>query len=239
MNRHPWGGYLLTPADKSVLLNTQYMPSRIVPFANSEFYHVFNRGVAKMPIFINFFDYRRFIRTMLYYQIEGPKPKFSRFFPAITPLNEKNKIVKIICYCFMPNHFHFLLQQVRDGGITEFVSRLSNSYTRYYNTKNKRIGPLLQGEFKSVYVESNEQLLHVSRYIHLNPLVGYLVKNLEAYRWSSYLEYIGLSNTDTCSKEIILDQFKSTDEYKQFVRDREDYGKQLEAVKHKLLDYEE
>lgn len=192
-----------------------------------------------MPIFRNVFDYRRFINTMIYYQIEGPKPKFSRFLPSTTILNKKNKIVEIVCYCLMPNHFHFLLKQTRDGGITEFVSKVSNSYTKYFNTKNRREGPLLQGEFKSVYVESNEQLLHLSRYIHLNPLVGYLIKDLEDYKRSSYLEYLGVSNTDICSKAIIMDQFKSTSEYRQFVLDREDYGKQLEAIKHQLLDFEE
>lgn len=215
------------------------MPSRVTPFVNSEFYHVFNRGVARMPIFLNSFDYKRFIKTMVYYQIEGPKPKFSRFSPTGNTLNEKNKIVEIVCYCLMLNHFHFLLKQTKDGGITEFVSKLSNSYTRYFNVKNKRIGPILQGEFKSVYVESNEQLLHLSRYIHLNPLVGYLVKNLEAYKWSSYPEYIGMSNSTICSKGIILNQFNSAHDYKEFVLDQEDYGKKLETIKHRLLDYGE
>jgi putative transposase len=214
------------------------MPSRTFPFVNGEYYHIYNRGVAKMPIFTNFFDYRRFTKSMIYYQIEGPKPKFSRFVPASVPLNEKNKIVEIVCYCLMSNHFHFLLMQKKDGGITEFVSKLSNSYTRYFNVKNKRVGPLLQGEFKSVYIESNEQLLHVSRYIHLNPLIGYLVKDLDWHRWSSYPEYIGIGNTEVCSKDIILDQFKSREDYRQFVLDQEDYGKQLEIVKHQLLDYE-
>ena len=192
-----------------------------------------------MPIFRNVFDYRRFIKTMTYYQIEGPKPKFSRFLPSTTILNKSNKIVEIVCYCLMPNHFHFLLKQIRDGGITEFVSKVSNSYTKYFNTKNRREGPLLQGEFKSVYVETNEQLLHLSRYIHLNPLVGYVVKDLEDYRWSSYLEYLGIYNTDICAKSIIVRQFKSVDDYKRFVLDREDYGKKLEAIKHQLLDFEE
>jgi len=176
---------------------------------------------------------------MIYYQIAGPKPKFSRFSPSSISLNEKDKIVEIVCYCLMPNHFHFLLKQIKDGGISEFISKLSNSFTRYFNTKNERIGPLLQGEFKSVYVESNEQLLHLSRYIHLNPLVGYVTKDLETYRWSSYLEYLGMTNADICFKEIILDQFKSVNDYRQFVLDQEDYGKRLEAIKHQVLDYEE
>ena len=136
----------------------------------------------------------------------------------------------------MPNHFHFLLQQKVDGGITDFVSKISNSYTKYFNTKNQRIGPLLQGEFKSVYIETNEQLIHVSRYIHLNPLVSFLTDNLETYQWSSYLEYLKEVKNNTCSKGIILDQFKSPQDYKQFVLDQENYGKKLEMIKHQLLD---
>ena len=99
-------------------------------------------------------------------------------------------IVDIGAYCLMPNHFHILLQQLQDNGISTFVRKLLNSYTRYFNTKNERIGPLFQGQFKAVRVESDEQLLHLTRYIHLNPLVGYVVKDLRNFEWSSYLDYI-------------------------------------------------
>lgn len=193
-----------------------------------------------MPIFHNSYDHSRFIKTLLYYLIEGPKPKFSIFAPTVTNLDTTKKIIEIVCYCLMPNHFHFLLKQMRDNGITEFVSKLSNSYTKYFNTKNNRVGPLLQGEFKSVHVETNEQLLHLSRYIHLNPIVSYKTKDLNAYRWSSYLEYVGSTKNSTiCNKEIILDQFKSKNQYRQFVLDQEDYGKKLEMIKHQLLDFED
>ena len=215
------------------------MPARAVPFVNAEYYHIFNRGVAKMPIFNNFYDYKRFIKTMIYYSIEGPKPRFSVFTPTTTILDTSRKIVDFICYCLMPNHFHFLLRQRRQGGITEFVSKLSNSYTKYLNIKNNRIGPLLQGDFKAVHIETNEQLLHVSRYIHLNPLVGYVTRDLDTYRWSSYIEYVNDIGNEICDKKIILDQFRSKKEYKHFVLDQEDYGKRLEMIKHQLLDYEE
>ena len=190
-----------------------------------------------MQIFNNFHDYNRFIKTMLYYAVEGPKPRLSIFAPTTTILND-NKIVDIICYCLMPNHFHFLLKQKRDGGITEFISKLSNSYTKYFNVKNERVGPLLQGEFKSVHVDTDEQLIHLSRYIHLNPLVGYVTKNLDDYRWSSYPEYTGEVDRKTCAKEIVLDLFKSKEDYINFVLDQADYAKTLEAIKHQLLDLE-
>jgi len=212
------------------------MPSRAIPFINTEYYHVFNRGVAQMPIFHDKADYKRFMRTMLYYAVEGPKPRFSLFSPLGTPLDINKKLVEIICFSLMPNHFHILLQQKRDRGITEFVSKLSNSYTKYFNTKNKRSGPLFQGEFKAVHIETDEQLLHLSRYIHLNPLVSFITKNLETYSWSSYKEYLGITDAATCFKEIILNQFKSLRDYKQFVLDQGDYGKKLEMIKHQTLE---
>lgn len=192
-----------------------------------------------MPIFNNSYDYNRFMKTTLYYLIDGPKPRFSIFSPTTQLLNAEKRIVEIVCYCLMPNHFHFLLQQKRDAGITEFASKLTNSYTKYFNIKNRRVGPLFQGEFKSVYIETNEQLLHLSRYIHLNPLVDYVTKYLENYKWSSYIEYINSSINGACQKDIILNQFKSRNDYKQFVLDWEEYGKKLEVIKHQLLDFEE
>ncbi|MFZ5366375.1 MAG: transposase [Patescibacteria group bacterium] len=213
------------------------MPSRIMPFVDGEYYHILNRGIAQMPIFTRYRDHQRFIKTMLYYQIEDPKPRFSFFSPSTKLINSTKKIIYFVCYCLMPNHFHFLLQQVREGGITEFISKLSNSYTKYFNTKYKRNGPIFQGEFKAVHIETNEQLVHLSRYIHLNPLVGYIVKSLESYDFSSFKEYLGATNKNLCHKEIVLSQFKSVDEYKKFVYDQEDYGKQLEVIKHQLIDY--
>ena len=212
------------------------MRQRRIPLATNEYYHVFNRGNARTPIFVTNRNYSRFTKTFLYYQHKGPKPKFSVFNPDITNLDPNKKTVEIIAYCLMPNHFHFLLKQNTENGIFEFISKLSNSYAKYFNIKNQRKGSLLESEFKSVHIETNEQLLHLSRYIHLNPLVGFTTPNLDNYPWSSYKEYARDTQTNICTKEIILSQFKSKDSYKQFVLDQEDYGKQLENIKHQLLD---
>lgn len=224
----------MTPSDRNV--NLSVMPSRIIPFVNGEIYHIYNRGSEKRPIFDTKVDRKRFLKTLRYYQLEGPKPKLSHFSESslIQPDSSK-KIVEIICYCLMPNHFHLMLKQIKDHGITEFMGKISNSYTKYYNTKHDRVGPLLQGEFKSVLVESEEQLIHLSRYIHLNPLVAFIVKSLDDYEWSSYEEFI--KNLDgICLQEVILDLFKSKQDYQQFVLDQADYGKQLELIKHKLIE---
>lgn len=208
-----------------------------MPIVTGEHYHVFNRGVASTQIFTNYFDKKRFIKTMLYYQIEDTKPRFSLYTPTTSKLNLSNKLVDIICYCLMPNHFHFLLKQNRDKGISEFISKVTNSYTKYFNIKFRRYGPLFQGMFKAVHIETDEQLTHLSRYIHLNPLVGFVTKDLDSYQWSSYRDYIGLNKSSVCAKNIVLGQFKSTDDYRGFVLDQEDYAKELENQKHQLLDY--
>ncbi len=215
------------------------MPSRRIPLIDGEYYHIFNRGVAKMQIFNTPRDYSRFIDCVKYYQIEGPKPKFSAFDPDTFTVDPSKKIVEIISYCLMPNHFHFLLKQVRENGISEFISKASNSYTKYINTKTRRVGPLLQGEFKAVHIDSNDQLVHVNRYIHLNPIVGYVAKDLNLYPWSSYIEYIDLSKHGICEKDIVLELFKEKDSYKRFVLDHVDYAKKLDQVKHLLLDLED
>lgn len=215
------------------------MPSRVTPLSTGEYYHVFNRGVNKLPIFLGVYDYRRFLKSMFYYQIEGPKPRFSLFSPLIHKIDQNKKIVEFGCFCLMPNHFHMLIKQTKDNGITEFLGKFSNSYTRYFNTKHGRIGPILQGEFKSVLVTSNEQLLHLSRYIHLNPLASSVTQDLDGYLWSSYPEYRGFTQTNYCNKGIILDQFKTPAGYHEFVMDQAGYSVELEWIKHHLLDVED
>lgn len=217
------------------------MPGRVAPLVSGEYYHVYNRGSEKRATFTQVRDYARFLKTIFYYQFSGPSPSFSKFSKSqlifSKPLTEE-KLVEFICYCLMPNHFHFLLRQIVDGGISKFMSQISNSYTKYFNTKYKRIGPLLQGAFKAVLVETDEQLIHVSRYIHLNPVVAGLVKNPEDYSWSSYLEYIKPANSFYSTKEI-LNLFPSREKYKEFVEAQIDYGKKLEMIKHQLIDMEE
>lgn len=216
------------------------MPYRITPLVTDQFYHVFNRGVAKLPIFLDRRDYNRFLDTVYYYQFQGPKPQFSQL-KRFKDFNfEKNKrIVELLCYCFMPNHFHFLIHQRQENGISEFINRLSNSYTKYFNTRHRRIGPLLQGQFKAKRIEREEQLLHVSRYIHLNPITSFLTKNLKEYTWSSYPCYIGLQKGNICTNEFILSFFKGKQKYEQFVLDQIEYAQSLEMIKHLLIDGED
>lgn len=224
------------------------MPGREIVLANNEIYHIFNRGTAAMPIFLDKREYQRALETISYYQNSNPPMKYSRFLKkSVTERADlldilrcqKNWLVDVVCYCLMPNHFHFLLRQRENNGISKFTGNFTNSYTRYFNTKEERIGPIVQGKFKSVRIETEEQLLHASRYIHLNPYTGYIVKTfqeLENYPYSSFSEYTGGSQANLCSKEIILSQFKNQHAYKKFVFDNASYQRELHKIKHLILE---
>lgn len=216
------------------------MPGRMVPIVNNEIYHIFNRGSDKRSIFLQPKDYRRFIKTFYYYRFEGPKPKLSSLnknnFDYFKP-DPASRLVEIFCYCLMPNHFHFMVRQLKTSGISIFMSQLANSYTKYFNTKRKRVGPLLQGAFKTTRVETDQQLIHLSRYIHINPVVAGLIDRPENYPWSSYTEYRdGISGF--CSTDLILSFFPSRKEYCKFTEEQISYGKTLEIIKHQVIDDE-
>lgn len=222
------------------------MAQRRTPLVNDEFYHIFNRGVAKQPIFFDKRDYQQALLSLSYYRFFKPPVRLSRFKQLskqqkedlMAHLIEDNKLlVKIISFCLMPNHFHLLLQQVTDGGIITFLSRFSNSYTKYQNTKKTRLGPLLSGVFKSVHVEDDEQLIHLSRYIHLNPVVSFVVKEeeLKSYPWSSLQDYLK-GQSELVDLEPVLSLFKSGKDYEKFVFNQIDYGKKLEEIKHLTLE---
>lgn len=208
------------------------MSYRQAVFANNQFYHVFNRGVEKRITFIDRRDYNRFIDSLNYYRARDQHTRFS-FRGRITFLDKDISsgplLAEVVSYCLMPNHFHLLLKQVTDSGITTYLSKLSNSYTKYFNTRHKRVGPLFQGSFKAVRIESDEQLIHVCRCIHLNPLIDFLVKDLRSYVYSSYLEYLRIRE-GFCHKNYIMGGFSSPEAYEQFVLDQEDYGRSIKLL---------
>lgn len=224
------------------------MPTnRRVVFANDEIYHVFNRGVEKRPTFTNKRELDRAMQTLDFYRFDDLKVKLSKVLTL--PADERTKfiqnikkdfrkLVEIICFCFMPNHFHLLLKQKMDNGISIFLANITNSYTKYFNAKHERIGPLFQGLFKAVHIGFEEQLIHVSRYIHLNPVSSYLMEpeELDRYLWSSFPEYMGLLSRNIADPEIVMNLFKSKAKYKQFVLDQVDYARKLEQIKHLIME---
>lgn len=206
--------------------------------ATGKIYHIFNRGVNKQNIFFAEDDYRRFLQVVAHYLTSKRQFSHSKK-PLSDPVSETNLInpkVEIFTYCLMPNHFHLLVKQLQDDGITWYLKHIANSYSHYIHTKHKRTGHLFEGRFKNVLVENDQQLIHVSRYIHLNPIVSGLSKNLNDYLWSSYPSYTSDEKDLICKTQTILGYFKNKSDYRQFVFDQIDYGKELEKIKHLTLD---
>jgi len=222
------------------------MPLRKVPLVTGHFYHVLNRGNGGLDIFRNRRDYEKFLEILFYYQNDNLSLRLSDFLrlsscsraELIKTLEiKKNFLVDILAYCLMPNHFHLFLCQKKDGGIFKFLSKLQNSYAKYFNLKRKRKGGLFESRFKAVRVVSNEQLLHLSRYIHLNPYSANLVKSLSGlkeYAYSSLPEYLGIVKNVRCQKEDILGQFKDRVAYGDFVFDEADHQRSLQWIKNEL-----
>lgn len=153
-------------------------------------------------------------------------------------LRKKDFLVEIIAYCLMPNHFHLILKQLEENSISKFMARFTDSYTRYFNVRNKRNGPLFQGRFKAIRVETDNQLFHLTRYIHLNPYSSFVIKTIPellSYQYSSFWEYLSDSPL-ICSKKIVLNQFKNVETYRKFVLDQADYQRKLDEIKHLLLE---
>lgn len=224
------------------------MPFRNVILAQGEIYHVYNRGVAASPIFLSLKDYSRFLSLIGYCRFENTPAGFSQIMKLsrkerekiLAVLKTENKIhLEILAFCLMPNHFHFLFKQSTEKGISLFMSALQNSYVKYFNIKGDRAGPLFQSRFKAVRILTDEQLIHVSRYIHLNPSTGYLVepKELLEYKWSSLGTYLKQEKFYSfVQTETISDFFKSKKSYQQFVIDQADYQRELDKIKHLTLE---
>ena len=196
------------------------------PFATGSYYHLYNRGVEKRNIFIAKRDYQQFLLTVDFYR-KTPLPAklsdFKRGMERAKKIENQINLVEIYSYCLMPNHFHFLLKQTMDGGITQFVRKFANSYTRFFNTKYDRIGPLFQGTFKAKIIENDEYLLQVSKYIHRNPL-KLNRDNLSSYPYSSYSYYLSQEKHPFCNTEFILSYFSTTNpnlSYQSFVEETE------------------
>lgn len=212
------------------------MASKPRLFENGYYYHVFNRGVEKRGLFYGERDYLRFLKTIKICN-DPATVRITSLLPSDS-FASKNNYVSIINFVIMPNHYHFTLQQTADNGITQFLQRLGTSYSKYFNIKYKRTGRLFEYTYKAIPVETDEQLIHLSRYIHLNPIVSGMVKNLSDYRWSSYSDYTDKITHDFCNPAPVLVSFSSSQNYRRFVLDQIEYAKKLKEIEKMLIDFE-
>ena len=204
------------------------------PLTTGEYFHIYNRGVEKRQIAVDDHDRTRWIQTMLYYRFADTKSQFS--LADIESFSGQKPLVDVISYCLIPNHFHLLAKQVLDNGITEWLRKTTVSYCRYFNTRHNRVGSLFQGPYKSRRIATTEDLLHVSRYIHLNPFVARIAEDPTTYRWSSFPAYLQPDKNPDLAQRIILDQFTSPEEYIKFVTDFADYARSLHDLQYLFID---
>jgi len=207
--------------------------------ATGEVYHILNRSVQKLPIFQGKRECNFFLEAMEYYLQVEPPVKLSLYKTNKDKFNikkDENFLVKVVAYCLMPNHFHLILKQLAEEGIKKYIQRLTNSFAHYYSKKYESSGHLFGGNFKAVHVGSDEQLWHLSRYLHLNPVSGYLVENPEDYPFSSYGIYLGEKKSNFVDPSLVMENFSSPGKYKSFVEDRKDYQRVLEEIKRLTLE---
>ncbi len=224
------------------------MPTRKTPLVTNEIYHIFNRGINRQPTFAKKKEYLRALSTVNYYRFHNLPLSLSKFLvktqkeqeSILNKLLSGEKDIEVVSFCLMPNHLHLIVKQLKEKGISKFMSNIQNSYTKYFNKKNERDGPLFLGQYKAVHIETDEQLIHVSRYIHLNPYTSWIEKNLnnlENYPWSSLKEYLYPKVSKISNPEIILKLFKNKpDLYKKFVYDQASYQRKLKAIKHLIFE---
>lgn len=205
---------------------------RNIQISIDEYYHVYNRGAHKRIIFHDATDCVRFLFLILFLQsplgfdqISRPVRHFVKhrvFDIGAADISEivRDRYVELISFCLMPNHFHLVLREVQEHGTARYMQRVLNGYTKYYNTKYGTSGHLFQGPYRTVHVEDNDQLLYLSTYVHRNPReLPHWKDKEQKYEWSSYQDYIHANRWGKLlSTGVILEQFKTENEYGTFVR---------------------
>ena len=224
------------------------MARRVIPIITNETYHIFNRGIAGQTIYSSVYDYQRFIDLINYYRFLSPRLRFSfyRRLPQNLKQDYREALIKknpqqvlIYAYCLMPNHYHFVIKELIENGVSKFIGNLQNSYAKYFNTRNKRHGSLFTEMFKNVRVENEEHFIHLARYIHLNPITSYIIKEpfeLDNYPWSSFKYYLNDSRLDFLEKDTLLSLFKNIKELESFTKDQIDYQRTIHNYTHLFLD---
>jgi putative transposase len=193
------------------------MSLRKVNLVSEEYYHIYNRGNSKQKIFHDNEDYSRFV-SLLYAcnSINNFRAGTLAKGESLYDFEREKRIVSVGTYCLMPNHFHILVTQIEENGISKFLQKVCTAYSMYYNKKYKRVGGLFEGKFKSEHANNDQYLKYLFSYIHLNPIkliqknwkeVG--IKNkkealeyLQNYKYSSYLDYLDIKRIQNSILDI-------------------------------------
>ncbi len=224
---------------------------RKISFAVGEYYHLYNRGVNKTKTFFDKHDYWRFV--FLLYLCNGDQPvhldnqlkytvggSLTKVQSAIFSVDRDKKLVDVGAYCLMPNHFHILVRERIDGGISQFMLKLGTAYTTYINKRHARTGSLFGGPYKATHIDSDTYLKYLYAYIHLNPIkliesswkeTG--IRNrqkaqdfLKSYQFSSYRDYAirETALSRILSKNSFPQYFERHAQFDQYIRDWLEYN---------------
>lgn len=237
---------------------------RKIKFVVGKIYHVFNRGVEKRSIFLNDSDKWRFLQGMYLFNDESStsnllfrleRDKGAANFKTIKEFIRENPaqrkpLVKIMADCLMPNHFHLILEEIKEGGISNFMHKLGVGYVNYFNKKNNRVGGLFQGPFKAVPVEEDLYLKYLLIYLNVvNPgqfiepelkekgvqNIEEILRYAESYPWSTHQDYLKRRDSLIINKGLLGEIFNDTLNYDQFSRDVV-LSKKFDAIKNLLLE---
>src|SRR3989338_1842600 len=212
---------------------------RIKP-VTGEIYHIYNRGVEKRSTFLDDKDRFRFIHDLFEFNDEAPVKNLTYYIGrnkskevGLHKRLPRKLLIELLALCVMPNHFHLLVRQKVDGGVTEFMRKLGPGYTNYFNQKYSRVGSLFQGKYKLIQLTEESHFIHLPYYIHFNPLdlktpewrEGKLkdpttaIKFLGEYRWSSHLDYLGKKNFPSVTqRDFLLEFFGGTKGYEDKIK---------------------
>lgn len=175
------------------------MPYREDTFVKGRYHHIYNRGAGRNRLFFNPENYTHCLRLVKRYA--------------------KRYGMTVIAYCLMPNHYHFLLRQNGDVPISKFINVLFNAYVQAVNRQQGRSGTLFEGRFRHVWVDREEYLVHLCRYIHLNPVKARLVSDPQAWPYSNYPEWIGVRGGTLIDRDFVETYFATGKAYRQFVQE--------------------
>jgi len=226
---------LVTPDGCKIAVTVPTKPRR---FEIGTYYHVYNCGVERRPLFDSSNDYLRFSEAIKFYrheqkigfaQYQNLLPTVQQIYNELHPTGVETLRVRIISHCLMPNHFHLVLKPVSEDGLVRFISDICNSHSRYFNTKYERLGKLFQGPFKAKEIKTDESLLQVTRYVHINPPSSKRTNphgtlRPEDYPYSSYKIWISPPATHPTGVIVDLAEVRKfvklvggPEKYKQFV----------------------
>ena len=202
-----------------------FMPAKntIKRYAKNTLYHLYNRGINKREIFQTREDFKTFIFFLKKYLSPAPKDQPRRKQKIL------DKEISLLSFCLMPNHFHLLVKQKTKKGISKLMKDVGTNYAMYFNKKYERSGPLFESRYKGVVVETDEQLLHLSRYIHLNPELAKLT-SYDRYPYSSVPYFTKGQQSLWIHPKQILDYFSRSKKGRSYRNFIEGYEKEMFAT---------